>query len=132
VIPSLEQQEDPQISTHCPSALSRDVETTIMPILNRLKKSSADPVQTSRLLNRLETEVQLLVQTYGHNTRPVIVYQRLSTIEALIALMVKQGLASPMIAEALNISPGTVRMHRKHIRKKISKCRVGNVFLPTI
>ena len=117
--PSLEQQEDPQISTPCPSALSRNIETTIMPILNRLKKTTADPLQTSQLLNRLETNVQRLMQTYGHNTRPVVIYQRLSTIEALIALMAKQGLASPKIAEALNISPDTVRMHRKHIRNKL-------------
>jgi DNA-binding NarL/FixJ family response regulator len=116
MITYLEQEEVPKISTHTHSALSREVEITILPILKKLKKSSADPLQISHLINRLETNLQHLMQSYGHTTRRVLVYQQLSSIEALVALMVRQGMSTQMIAEALNISPKTISMHRKCIR----------------
>jgi DNA-binding NarL/FixJ family response regulator len=128
MITSLEQEEDPKISAHAQSALSREVETTIMPILKMLKKSSAGPLPTSRLINRLETNVQHLMQSYGHLTRPVVVYQRLSPVEALVASMVRQGLTSQKIAEALNVSTATIKVHRKHIRKKLGLySKAGNL-----
>jgi DNA-binding CsgD family transcriptional regulator len=36
-----------------------------------------------------------------------------------VASMVRQGLSTKVIAKTLNISPGTVSIHRKHIRKKL-------------
>jgi DNA-binding CsgD family transcriptional regulator len=36
-----------------------------------------------------------------------------------VASLVRQGLSTKIIAMTLNIAPGTVSIHRKHIRKKL-------------
>jgi PAS domain S-box-containing protein len=52
----------------------------------------------------------------------------LSGQEMRVAAMVKRGLTSPKIADMLNVSPHTVKTHRKNIRKKL-KLQNSNVNL---
>lgn len=111
--------KNPAISPDAQYALSLEVETTLLPILEKLKQSTTDPVQTARLVTILESNLQHLVKTYGNSMSLAATYQRLSPVEALVASLVRQGLATKDIATALSIAPGTVNIHRKHIRKKL-------------
>jgi PAS domain S-box-containing protein len=100
------------------NALSREVEGTVLPFLKRLKGSSTDRNQV-RLINILETNLQQLVKFYGRETSLSSVYQKLTPAEIQVASMVRQGLSTKLIASTLNLSTGTIGIHRKHIRKKL-------------
>ncbi len=101
-------------------ALSFEVKATLLPILEKLKQSSTDPGQTATLIAILENNLLRLVNAYGSPISLAATYQCLSPVESLVATLVRQGLASKDIATALSISPGTVGIHRKHIRKKLN------------
>lgn len=107
------------ILTEAQCALSQEVEATLIPLLEKLKQTSTDPTQTSLLIDILESNIQHLVKSYGSSVNLVAAYQRLSPVETLVASLVRQGLPTKDIATALSISPGTVSIHRKHIRKKL-------------
>lgn len=100
------------------NALSREVEGTVLPFLKRLKGVSTDRNQT-RLINILETNLQELVKFYGRETSLSSVYQKLTPAEIQVASMVRQGLSTKLIASTLNLSTGTIGIHRKHIRRKL-------------
>ncbi|MDD1609560.1 MAG: PAS domain S-box protein [Methylococcaceae bacterium] len=100
------------------NALSREVEGTVLPFLKRLKGANNDKNQT-RLINILEDNLQQLVKFYGRDTSLSSVYQKLTPAEIQVASMVRQGLSTKLIATVLCLSPGTVGIHRKHIRKKL-------------
>lgn len=108
-----------EISINAHYTLAQEVETTLMPVLEKLKQSSHNPERISRLLMILESNLQHLVQAYGSPASLNTTYWRLSPVEKLVASLVRQGLSSKEIAEALAIAPGTVSIHRKHIRKKL-------------
>lgn len=99
-------------------ALSLEVENTVLPFLKRLKAQSMDKKQT-RLLDVLEINLRHLVKSYGRPTSLPSAYQHLTPVEIQVASMVRQGLATKTIAATLNLAPGTVDIHRKHIRKKL-------------
>ncbi len=99
-------------------ALSHEIEATVLPLLKRLRGSTGQ-AQTSSLINIIETNLRKLVKSYGHAASLGAVYQQLTPIEAQVASMVQQGLATKVIAKTLNVSSGTVDIHRKHIRKKL-------------
>jgi PAS domain S-box-containing protein len=99
--------------------LSEELELTILPILKKLKKASTARVQSTCLIDNLETNLRYLVQFYGRRSDIRAAYQQLSPVEAQVASMVRQGLSTKLIAVALNSSPETINNHRKHIRKKL-------------
>jgi len=99
-------------------ALSYEVEATILPLLKQLFTVSKGRYQTSRLIGILEANLQQLMKSYGRAANLGTAYQKLTPVETQVASMVRQGLPSKVIAAALNISSGTVSIHRKHIRKK--------------
>jgi PAS domain S-box-containing protein len=98
---------------------SQEVESTILPLIKKLKNSSNGRIQSSRLLGILETSLEQLGNSYGRTASLASVYQKLTPIETQVASMIRQGLPTKVIASALNNSIGTVNIHRKHIRKKL-------------
>lgn len=100
-------------------SLSYEVEATVLPLLQKMKEAPLDSEQSDHLLNILESNLQHLVKAYGHSANLTAAYQRLSPVEALVASMIRQGQSTKTIATALDIAPGTVSIHRKHIRKKL-------------
>jgi PAS domain S-box-containing protein len=100
-------------------ALSREVESTVLPFLQKLKGVSIDRVQTIRLLDILETNLKQIVNSYGCPSELGAVYQQLTRVEAQVASMVRQGQPSKIIAATLNSSTETINIHRKRIRKKL-------------
>ncbi|WP_031435622.1 PAS domain S-box protein [Methylomarinum vadi] len=99
--------------------LSQEVETTVLPILRKLKKMCEKQSQISHLMTILESNLLNLVKSYGRSANLAVAYQKLTPVEKQVASLVRQGLSTKMISTALNISPGTVSSHRKHIRKKL-------------
>ncbi len=99
--------------------LSKEVESTIFPLLKKLKKISAARAESLGLIEVLETNLQHLLQYYGRKSDLRGVYQRLSPVERQVASMVRQGFSTKLIATTLKSSPETVNNHRKHIRKKL-------------
>lgn len=99
--------------------LSRELETTVFPILDKLKKACIGQFQPTHLIGVVEANLLNIVKTYGRSVNLAAAYQKLTPVEKQVASMVRQGMPTKMIASALNISPGTVSSHRKHIRKKL-------------
>lgn len=104
--------------TEAQNLLSNEIEGAILPFLKKLGKVNTDPWQC-RLINILENNLQQMVATYGCATNLNAIYRKLSPVEVQVASMVKQGLPTKIIADTLRLSPGTICIHRKHIRKKL-------------
>lgn len=99
-------------------ALSREMEATVFPFLKKLKATSNN-INQARLLDIVEANLQQLVSYYGRDNSLSSIYQKLTPTEVQIASLVRQGLSSKLIASTLNLSSGTIGIHRKHIRKKL-------------
>jgi PAS domain S-box-containing protein len=99
--------------------LSSELEGCVMPFLKRLKETAVNQNQTG-LIDAIETNLQHILKYYGRVENLPAAYKQLSPVEIQVASLVRQGLATKLIAKTLNISPGTVGIHRKHIRKKLA------------
>ncbi len=104
--------------TNAQSQLSVELEKTVMPFLKTIRKLSNDKKQI-QLIEIVESNLKHLIQSYGRSTSLKSIYQKLTPSEIQVAAMVRQGLPTKTIASALNLSPGTINIHRKKIRKKI-------------
>jgi PAS domain S-box-containing protein len=101
------------------TAFSTEIETTVLPFLEKLKRANAGRKQSIRLISILETNLDRLVEAYGRDSNLLAAYHQLTPVETQVATMIRQGLASKVIAATLNIASSTVGIHRKHIRKKL-------------
>jgi len=115
--------KDQGASTEAQIAFSQGIEATVIPLLQKLKATSNDSIETKRLINVLESNLQDAVKDYRLGNSLATVYRHLTPSETLVASMIRQGLSSKIIAEVLHIAPGTVSIHRKHIRKKLGLLR---------
>ena len=100
------------------SALSREMEGSVLPFLKKLKRGCSDRNQ-ERLIDILKDNLMRLVKCYGRTAGLPAAYQHLTPTEVQVASMIRQGLPTKVIATTLNLAPGTVCIHRKHIRKKL-------------
>jgi PAS domain S-box-containing protein len=100
-------------------ALTQKVRQEVAPFLKKLKASARQPRQT-RLLDALDANLQQLVNSFGQ-VSPVyfLLYQQLTPIEIQVASLVREGVSTKVIAETLTLSPETISVHRKHIRRKL-------------
>ena len=100
------------------NALVREMNQEIAPFLRKLKKSIRDRKQI-HLLDVLESNLQHLASSYGKSDASTLLFWQLTPVEIQVASMIKQGLSTKDIATALSLSPETINVHRKHIRKKL-------------
>lgn len=100
------------------NALVREMSQEVAPFLLKLKKSVQDHKQ-ARLLDVLENNLQQLASSYGNTNAYTLLSWQLTPVEIQVASMIKQGLSTKDIATALSLSPETISVHRKHIRKKL-------------
>lgn len=114
---TLRKRQEPS-KTELQQALAREVEETILPFLKKLKGASSGGVRPSHLLSVLEDNLTQLASAYGCNNS-VSAALKLTPLEAKVASMVRQGLPTKIIAKTLNITEGTVSIHRNHIRQKL-------------
>jgi PAS domain S-box-containing protein len=99
-------------------AMVREMSQEVAPFLLKLKKSIRDHKQ-ARLLDVIENNLQQLASSYGNTNVCTLLFWQLTPVEIQVASMIKQGLSTKDIATALSLSPETINVHRKHIRKKL-------------
>ena len=104
--------------TETQDTLSRDVEGSVMPFLKKLKKNVNYKDQL-HLIDVIQNNLEQVVTTYGRNNKLSNICQKLTPAEIQVASMVRQGLSTKMIATTLQLSSGTIGIHRKNIRKKL-------------
>jgi PAS domain S-box-containing protein len=88
----------------------------VEPFFDRLLASGLNEQQQT-LVEILRTNIRELTSPFASNFSSKLV--RLTPAEIQIANMVKQGKRSKEIADILHLSPGTINIHRKNIRKKL-------------
>ncbi len=101
-------------------ALSQGVAETILPFLKLLKAADTGRIQSTRLVDIIENNLNQLTKSFGsaENNLPSV-YLQLTRVEIQVASLVRQGLSTKAIATTLNLSSETINNHRKHIRKKL-------------
>jgi PAS domain S-box-containing protein len=114
--------------TEAQISLSYEAETTVMPLLKKLKGASKNRLQSLRIIGMIEDNLNHLMTSYGRATHINTAYQKLTPLEAQVASMVKLGQPTKVIAATLNITAGTVNIHRKHIRKKLGLDGTTNLY----
>lgn len=93
-----------------------NVQILIKPTLEKLKKSVQDSTE-EMYIEILEKNLQEIVSPFTSNLASS--FFKLSPSEIEIANLVKSGKTSKEIASMLNVSVGTIEVHREHIRKKL-------------
>lgn len=100
------------------SLLNDELTQEVLPFIQRLKSGNQD-IKQVRLVSTLEANLQRLVTTYGSPTTISKSYQSLTPKEIQVATMVREGFSTKAIASTLSLSPETISIHRKNIRKKL-------------
>jgi PAS domain S-box-containing protein len=101
--------------------VTSNVEQAIIPIIHRLKESS-NPAQT-RNFEILEKDLKEIVSPFLDTVKSN--YTKLSPRELEVCRLIKNGMASKEIAEALSLSLMTVHKYRELIRKKLGLVNDG-------
>ncbi len=121
-------------NTDAKDLLILELEQEVMPFLQKLKAMSHDARHTS-LVNMMYANLQRLISSYESESSITSAYKSLTKKEVVVASMVREGASTKDIASALSISPETIHIHRKNIRKKLgleSKANNLRSFLMTI
>jgi len=96
--------------------IAHNLNLTVSPIIDQLK--SQDLPETAQfLLKSLEFNVTNIASTFG--VRMTKEGHRLTPKELRICDMIRSGLSSKQMAKVMGISPQTILVHRKNIRKKL-------------
>lgn len=96
--------------------VSENLMLLIEPNLNKLKKSGLTDEQRS-IMQLVETNLKDIFSPLVRCS--VAKNIRFTPLETQIANLVKQGKSTKEIAELMNLSPRTIEVHRRNIRKKI-------------
>jgi PAS domain S-box-containing protein len=96
--------------------ISHNLNLTVRPILDQLKSQEVTDT-VSFLLQSLEFNLTNMFSSFGVNL--VKGGHSLTPKEIRICEMIRSGLSSKQMAKVLGISPQTVLVHRKNIRKKL-------------
>jgi len=98
------------------ASVARNVETLVLPYLERLKRGHLDPGQEANL-TILETNVRHLVSPFAKRLSSELA--RLTPTEIRVAQLIRDGKTSKEIAEISNVSVESVNFHRRNIRAKL-------------
>jgi len=97
--------------------IAHNLNLTVTPVLDQLK--SQDTSETvGFLLKSLEFNLANIFSSFGFNI--IQGGHLLTPREIRICEMIRSGLSSKQIAKVMGISPQTVLVHRKNVRKKLS------------
>ncbi|MGB7061714.1 MAG: PAS domain S-box protein [Candidatus Zixiibacteriota bacterium] len=95
--------------------IATNVEQAIIPTLLRLKESSHS--SQSRIFEMLEKDLKEIASPFLDTLKTS--YAKLSPRELEVCRLIKSGMTSKEIAEALNLSVMTIHKYRELIRKKL-------------
>jgi PAS domain S-box-containing protein len=96
--------------------ISHNLNLTVRPILDQMKSQELSETATF-LLKSLEFNLANMLSSFGFNI--VKSGHPLTPREIRLCEMIRSGLSSKQIAKVMGISPQTVLVHRKNIRKKL-------------
>jgi len=94
-----------------------NVKVMIEPYLKKLKKSTLNDKQMI-YLKILESNVREIISPFGQRLSSELM--KLTPKELNVANLVRQGKTTKEIAALSNVSPETISLHRKNIRKKLN------------
>ncbi|MEW6519569.1 MAG: PAS domain S-box protein [Thermodesulfobacteriota bacterium] len=94
----------------------------VEPYLDKLENSPLTPAQQN-LVTVLRANLGELVSPFCRTI--AVKFDRLTPAETQVANLVKLGKKTKEIARLLNLSPGTIDIHRKNIRKKLGLTNQG-------
>ena len=97
--------------------ITQNLNLTVKPLLDKLKSQQL-PDAAAILLQSIEFSLSNMFSSFGFDILKD--GHLLSPKEMRICEMIRSGLSSKQIAKVLNISPQTVLVHRKRVRKKLS------------
>jgi PAS domain S-box-containing protein len=106
--------------------IAQTISSQIMSLIEELKTHKI-PEKSRAIVELLLVHLNELTRA-GSRSHEVIV--ALSAMELRVATMIKNGFTSEEIARVLNISPHTVKTHRRNIRKKLN-LKNENINLPS-
>ncbi|MGD9950405.1 MAG: PAS domain S-box protein [Desulfobulbus sp.] len=88
----------------------------VAPLLDRLRNTNLTDEQRT-LVEILATNINELTSPFASKLSSKL--NRLTPAEIQVANLVKQGKRTKEIAEIMHLSPGTISIHRKNIRRKL-------------
>jgi len=97
--------------------INLNVKVMIEPYLKKLKKSTLNDKQMI-YLKILESNVREIISPFGQRLSSELM--KLTPKELNVANLVRQGKTTKEIAALSNVSPETISLHRKNIRKKLN------------
>ena len=97
--------------------IAQNLNLTVKPLLDQLKSQQL-PDTAAFLLQSIEFSLSNIFSSFGFNNLKD--GHLLTPKEMQICEMIRAGLSSKQIAKVFNISPQTVLVHRKRVRKKLS------------
>ena len=103
------------------SQILTNVESLILPTLNKLKNLRLSPKSRAKYIDLLQNNLNQITSSFGKNVNEKL--YRLSPREIEICNLVRSGLANKEIAGLLQISLLTVERHRHNIRQKLGISR---------
>jgi len=104
--------------TTAQNALVYEMSHEVTPFLLKLKNSIRN-IKEASLLDALEKNLQHLASTYGSAGPHPFLFLQFTPVETQVASLIRQGHSTKAIATLLSLSPETINVHRKHIRKKL-------------
>jgi PAS domain S-box-containing protein len=96
--------------------ITHNLNLTVKPILDHLKSQDV-PDAVHYLIESLEFNLTNMLSSFGMNIMQA--GQKLTPREIRICEMIRSGLTSKQMAKVMEISPYTILVHRKNIRKKL-------------
>jgi len=99
-----------------------NVKDQVIPYVEKLKKSQPNPEQMA-CIETLETHLNDIISPFLTSISSR--YIDLTPKEIQVASLIKDGKTTKEISLLLNISPGSVDLHRYHIRKKLGINKQG-------
>ena len=99
-----------------------NVKDQVIPYVEKLKKSQPNPEQKA-CIETLETHLNDIISPFLTSISSR--YIDLTPKEIQVASLIKDGKTTKEISLLLNISPGSVDLHRYHIRKKLGINKQG-------
>jgi len=93
-----------------------NVKDQVVPYIDKLKKSEPNSAQRA-CIETLETHLSDIISPFS--TSITSKYVDLTPKEIQVATLIKDGKTTKEISLLLNISPGSVDLHRYHIRRKM-------------
>lgn len=113
----IEKREQDRIDLE--SSIIANVQNLLIPTLKRLKKSGVSSNQL-KLCEILDKDIKAIVSPFSKNLKEVLSGYGLTKSELEVVMLIKQGLSTTEIADALFSSESTIGFHRNNIRKKLN------------